>query len=154
MHFGAATALHRSVAPLTLTDCRNCLGSSSPFLSLSNLSNSSPINLIHSCLEILPFLSGSIRSNRSLTASSPSASVSCGLWHICFCLCNDGFRYWPKKSQHRDAECHGRNFLVLPHTRTRPPLGFINGGIGIISCSSEGSQFDSAILGARPRIEV
>jgi hypothetical protein len=66
MHFAAATALHRPVAPMTLTDCGNCLGSSLPSLSLSSLSNAF-IRFIKSFLEILPFLSASIRSNTSIT---------------------------------------------------------------------------------------
>src|ERR1700737_1615063 len=42
------------------------------------------MNLIHASLEIFPFLSGSIRSKRSLAAFSPSASVSCGLGTLAF----------------------------------------------------------------------
>jgi hypothetical protein len=49
------------------------------FLSLSNLSNSASINFMCSCLEILPFLSVSMRSNSCLTSSCPSASLCCDL---------------------------------------------------------------------------
>ena len=48
-------------------DCIISLTSNSPLLSLSRLSNPASIKFIHSCFEILPFLSASIRSNNCLT---------------------------------------------------------------------------------------
>jgi|GEM_PF-4243732 len=47
-------------------DCAISLTSSTPFLLWSNLSNFASMNFIHSCLEILPFLSVSMRSSSRL----------------------------------------------------------------------------------------
>lgn len=57
-------------------DSPSSLISSWPRLSLSSLSNSASMNFIHSCLEILPFWSVSIRSSNCLACSSPRASLS------------------------------------------------------------------------------
>jgi hypothetical protein len=66
-------------------DFSSSFRSSSPFLSLSSLSNCASINVIHSCLEILPSLFVSIRSNNSFTFSSANESLVGFLGMACFC---------------------------------------------------------------------
>src|ERR1700728_994909 len=56
----------------------NSFRSSSPFPSLSNLLNSAFMKFIHSCFDILPFLSVSSRSRSSLTFSFARANLSGG----------------------------------------------------------------------------
>jgi hypothetical protein len=81
-------------------DYASSLTSSSPFLSLSSLSNSASINVIHSCLEILPLLSVSISSSNCLTSGSPRASLSVG-----FGVC----RFLTYCSSHRCSDCQQRD---------------------------------------------
>src|ERR1700751_4361011 len=71
--------------PTDTVDCSNCFRSISPLFSTSSLWNAASINFIHSCSEILPFLSVSMRTSNCLTSSSPSASLSCGLGTAAFC---------------------------------------------------------------------
>src|ERR1700680_4322846 len=66
-------------------NCSSSLRSRSPVLSVSSLSNSADIKVIHSCLEILPFLSVSIRKNKKLTSSSLSPCLSPGAAAALFC---------------------------------------------------------------------
>src|SRR5208282_4325215 len=66
-------------------DCASSLASSSPVLSLSSLPNSASMYFIHSCLEILPFLSVSMRRSNCLTSANPSATLSCGFGTESFC---------------------------------------------------------------------
>jgi hypothetical protein len=56
----------------------NSFRSSSPFPSLSNLLNSASMKFIHSCFDILPFLSVSSSSSSSLTFSFARANLSGG----------------------------------------------------------------------------
>lgn len=70
---------------LWISDLVSSLTSSSPSLFLSSLLNSASINVMNSCLEILPFLSVSIKSNSCLTSASPSATLSGDFGADAFC---------------------------------------------------------------------
>lgn len=85
-HVAHAVYLPRFTGWLTRNfDWISSLTSNCPFLSLSNVSNSASINLIHCCLGILRFWSVSIRSSNYLTSFSPSASLSCFFGTAAFC---------------------------------------------------------------------
>src|ERR1035438_2681189 len=99
-------------------DCSSPFGSISPFFPASSLSNSASMNFIHSCLEVLPFLSVSIKASSSFTFLVAIAALSGCFGTDAFCakeVCWSG----PPPHMHTIRRVVARRLLCV---MSKPPF--------------------------------